>query len=170
MRVPITLFSGLFVAAALAGCGGAPSAQVAHGQKSVLPGTAPAEAYALVARQVKGCWFNPANPVLTKHVFRAEAPAGGAPGQTMIVIYDQTPDGKRGLKAYSVLFEPRSKGTSVTTQNHKLAYGLAQKLSSDVGYWIQGGANCDGPAPTATAPSRGSFGGPRPVSTPRGSY
>lgn len=162
--------------ALLAGCGGVTAtAPQSHGQTSVLTGTAPAQAYALVARQIKACWFNPTNPVLTRHIFRADAPAGGgATSQTNVVIYDKTPDGKRGLKTYSVLFEKRNKDTVVKTQNHKLPYALAQKLSADVGFWIQGGANCDGPVPVAAAPSRGSYApsSQRVASPPtrRGSY
>jgi hypothetical protein len=123
----------------------------------------------MVARQIKLCWFKPADPVLPNHVFRATVPPSGAVDpKTSIVIYDQTPEGRRGLKAYSIDFVPRGEGTVVTTQNHKLAYPLAQKLTADVGYWIQGGANCDGPTP-ATAPGPAA----RPqgrLAPPRGSF
>ncbi len=173
MRMLTTIAVTALCGALLTACGSTAPAPSNHGQTSILPGTSPAQAYAMVGRQIKACWFNPTNPVLTRHVFRADAPAGrAANAQTNIVIYDRTPDGKRGLKTYSVLFEARSKGTVVTTANHKLPYALAQKLTADVGYWIQGGANCDGPAPAAATPARGSFAPSRQrVSTPRrGSY
>lgn len=140
------------------------SAPVTHAQRAILPNTNPAQTYAMVARQVRACWFNPQDPVLTRHIFRAEAPAGrGQAGQTRIVIYERAPDGRLGLKAFTVNFEPRRKGTVVTTANHRLPSALGQKMSADVGYWVQGGPNCDGPAPAA-APARGSFVRPsRPV-------
>lgn len=170
MRILTKISAVMFCGGLLAACGGtATTSPQGHGQKSILPGTAPAQAYALVARQIKACWFNPTSPVLTNHIFRAAAPAGGAAtSQTNVVIYSKTPDGRRGLKTYSIKFEPRNKGTAVETQNHKLPYALAQKLTADVGYWIQGGANCDGPAPVASSPARGSYApSSQRVSTPR---
>lgn len=159
MRESIGFFSAAIVAGLVAGCGASSTVPSSSGQTSILPGVSPAQAYTMVARQIKACWFNPTDPVLTRHVFRAEAGAGGAQGsETNVVIYDRTPDGRRGLKAYSVAFEKRGKGTVVNTANHRLAYALGQKLTADVGYWIQGGANCDGPA-AAASPARGSYGG-----------
>jgi hypothetical protein len=108
----------------------------------------------MVGRQVRACWFNPTDPVLTKHEFRAEAGAGNDQ-QTNIVIYERARDGRLGLKAYTISFEPRGDGTLVNTSNLKLAYALGQKMTADVGYWLQGGANCDGPA-AAAGSSRGS--------------
>lgn len=159
MRKSISLVSAAVVAGLVTGCGASSGPPSSSGQTSILPGVSPAQAYTMVARQIKACWFNPTDPVLTSHVFRAEAGAGSAQAaQTNVVIYDRTPDGKRGLKAYSVAFEQRGKGTVVNTANHRLAYALGQKLTADVGYWIQGGANCDGPAASAS-PARGSYGG-----------
>ncbi len=161
MRALTSICIAVFATGSLAGCGASPTAPAASGQTSVLPGVSPAQAYTTVARQIKACWFNPTDPVLTRHVFRAEAGAGSSPNsQTNVVIYDRTPDGKRGLKAYSVSFEQRGKGTVVDTANHRLPYALGQKLTADVGYWIQGGATCDGPA-AAASPARGSFVGPQ---------
>lgn len=159
MRELLSLCSAVIAAGVLAGCGASSTVPSSSGQTSVLPGVSPAQAYTTVARQIRACWFNPTDPVLTRHVFRAEAGAGGPQvPETNVVIYDRTPDGKRGLKAYSVAFEKRGKGTVVNTANHRLPYALGQKLTADVGYWIQGGANCDGPAATAS-PARGSYGG-----------
>ncbi|MEM8745017.1 MAG: hypothetical protein AAGF14_10315, partial [Pseudomonadota bacterium] len=99
--------------------------------------------------------------VLTKHVFRGEAGAAttGA-NATRIVIYDETPDRKRGLKAFSIDFAPTRGGTRINSENHRLPYALGQKLVSDVGYWAQGGGNCDGPVRPSGGP-RGSVSGPR---------
>lgn len=167
MRPALNVSVFVLASLAVSACGGSVSTTSSHGQTSVLPGTSPVQAYTQVARQIKGCWFKPSDPVLPRHVFRAEAPADGPQaGQTVVVIYDRAPDGRLGLKAYTVSFLKRGKGTVVTTQNHKLPYALAQKLTGDVGYWVQGGVTCEGP-PGADAPTRGSFGGPQPrVSTP----
>jgi len=130
------------------------------GQQSFLPNVRPAEAYALVARQVRACWFNPADPVLTKHEFRAEAGAGGASGnETAIIIYERATGNQKGLglKAYVIRFEKRGKGTAVRAQNQRIHPVLAQKLSADIGYWIQGGQGCEGPPPSPATPPRGSF-------------
>jgi hypothetical protein len=155
LRRPIRSCLAVIAVGALAACGTsavAPGPQVAgHGQVSILPSTTPSQAYTMVARQIKACWFDPADPVLTHHVFRADAPAETG-ATTVIKIYGRTPEGRRGLKEYSIEFAPRRNGTAVTTANHKLPYALAQKLTSDVGYWIQGGANCSGPAPSGPPP------------------
>jgi len=160
-RNPAGCIAAIGLSVLLAACGGSvPAAPSTGGQRSVLPATTPVQAYSMVARQMKGCWFNPADPILTKHIFRAEAGAGGASGSdTKIVVYDRANDGRLGLKAYTVAFEPRSKGTIVTTQNLRLPSALGQKLTSDIGYWIQGGTTCDGPATADTTP-RGSIRGP----------
>lgn len=153
MRSIASHFSILLAAGLLAGCGGSslgPTA-VAHGQRSVLPGTSAPAAYTMLGRQIKACWFNPADPVLPDHIYRAEVPATGAPDpSTKIVIYTKAPDGRLGLRAYSIKLEPQGGGTAVTTENHKLDYPLAQKLTADVGYWIQGGNVCEGTAPAGT--------------------
>lgn len=152
------LLAGLGLAAAaafLGACGTAMVASPGHGERAVLPDTKPAQAYAAVARQIRRCWFDPTDPVLPGHVFRAEVPPAGAPDpRTRVVIRERTPEGEDGLRAYSIRFE-RSRGdTRVTTENHRLDYALAQALSADVGYWVQGGAGCDGPESAAAPDGR----------------
>lgn len=136
------------------------NAPVSAGPVTTVKGSTPTQLYSHMARQVRTCWLNPRDPVLTKHVFRGEAGAGGPSGaETKIVIHEQTPDLKRGLKAFSINFAPVRGGTRVEAQNHKLPYALGQKLVADVGYWAQGGPNCDGPAPAAGTALRGSISG-----------
>jgi len=147
----------------LGACGsGGGEAPVSQGPVTIVKGSNPAQLYSHIAKQVRACWLNPRNPVLTKHVFRAEAGAGGPRGSaTNIEIHEQTKDLKRGLKAFSIDFQPRRDGTQIIARNHRLPYALGQKLTSDIGYWVQGGANCDGPVPAADAELRGSVSGPR---------
>lgn len=145
----------------LGACGsGGGDAPVSQSPSMIVKGSAPAELYSHIAKQVRACWLNPADPVLTKHIFRAQAGAGGPSGSaTNIVIYEQTKDFKRGLKAFSIDFKPLRDGTQLSARNHRLSYTLAQKLNSDIGYWVQGGVSCDGPA--AGVALRGSVSGPR---------
>ncbi len=162
-----TLGAAALIAAAfvLSSCGatgsGGGGGTVSQGPTTIVKGNTPVQLYSHIARQVRGCWFNPSSPVLTKHVFRGEAGAAttGA-NATRIVVHERTPDGKRGLKAFSIDFEPVRGGTKINAQNQRLPYALGQKLVSDVGYWAQGGANCDGPVQASGGP-RGSVSGPR---------
>ena len=152
---------------ALAACGatgggGGRQTPVSQGPVTIVKGSTPVQLYSHIARQVRACWLNPRDPVLTKHVFRAEAGAGGPSGrETSIEIHEQTRDLKRGLKAFTINFTAVRDGTQIVAQNHKLTYTLGQKLAADVGYWAQGGPNCDGPARASGAVPRGSVAGPR---------
>ncbi|MGE3626323.1 MAG: hypothetical protein AB7G34_08115 [Hyphomicrobiales bacterium] len=155
----------LFFAAPLAGCGGAPSAgsggAVSQGPTTIVPDRLPIDLYTDIARNVNACWMNAARPVFTNHESRADAPATGVDrGSAKLAIYERTPDGQRGLKVFSISFEPRGRGTVINSENLKLPYPLGQKLMSDVGYWAQGGQGCDAasaPAAPGPQPRRGSL-------------
>ncbi len=136
---------------AVGGCRSTTNVPIARGPVTTVAGS-PAEVYSRVARQIRACWFKPSDPVLTKHVFRAEAAPDGS--TTNLAIHEQTPEGRRGLKAFSVAFEPRGRNTSVTAQNHRMPYALGQVLVADVGRWASGNPICDA-AQTRIAP-RGS--------------
>lgn len=157
--------AALSLAGVLGACGstGGGNAPVSKGPTTIVKGSTPAQLYSHIARQVRACWLNPVNPVLKKHVFRAEAPAGGGPrgSATKIEIHEQTDDLKRGLKAFSIDFQPRRDGTQIVAQNLRLSYVLGQKMMADVGFWAQGGANCDGPGQASESVARGSIVGPR---------
>ncbi len=142
--------------------GGSGSAPVSQGPKTTVTGTTAVQVYSHLAKQVRACWFNPSSPVLTKHVFRGEAGANTTGAKvTKIAIYDQAPDRKRGLKAFTIDIQPERNGAQIIAQNQRLPYALGQKLVADVGYWAQGGANCEGPAQASNTVSRGSVAGPR---------
>lgn len=151
--------AALAAAGVLGACGsGGGDAPVSQGPVTIVKGYNPTQLFSHISKQIRTCWLNPSDPVLTKHVFRAEAATGG---ETKIVISNQTPDKKRGLKAFSIDFKPLSDGTRIIAKNHSLKYGLAQKLNSDIGYWSQGGFSCDGPGGAPSAELRGSVSGPR---------
>lgn len=143
-------------ASLLAACRSTTGAPVARGPTSVVPSTSPTAAYSALARQIKTCWFNPADPVLSKHTFHAAAPVD-APAR--IAIHELAADGRRGLKAFTIGFEPRGAGTAISTDNLRLPYALGQRLSADVGRWLRGDGRCEGDAGAATP--RGSISGPR---------
>lgn len=164
IRTAAALGAGLMLSAcgATGSGGGGGQAPVSQGPQIIVKGSTPAQLYSHIARQVRACWFKPANPVLTRHEFHAEAGAGGRSGNvTKIEIFKRTKDAKRGLRAFTIDFRPLRDGTQILARNHKLPYALGQKLVSDVGYWAQGGPNCDGPARTAGSVPRGSIAGPR---------
>lgn len=156
-------FAGVIL---LAGCGAtgrggagavavpAGTQAVSEGPQVIVKGSTPVQLYSHIARQARGCWLNARNPALPRHEFRAEAGAGGRSGnETRIVIYEREKDGKLGLKAFTIDFVARRDGTQILARNLKLSYPLGQKFVSDVGYWAQGGANCDGPVdPAASHP------------------
>ncbi len=132
-----------------------PSAQ--HAQTTIVAGAAPTDVYTELARKVRNCWLNPADPVLTNHIFHAVANPGGT--GTNIVIHERAPDGRRGLKAYTIKFEARGRDTKVLTENQRLHYALSQKMAADVGRWVQGSTLCEiaetrGPAPIPSSTTR----------------
>ncbi len=143
----------------LGACGsGGGNAPVSQAPSMIVKGSNPTQLFSHISKQIRTCWLNPRDPVLTKHVFRAEAATGG---ETKIIISDRTPDQKRGLKAFTIDFKPLRDGTQLAATNHSLKYGLAQKLNSDLGYWAQGGVSCDGPGGAPGSELRGSVSGPR---------
>lgn len=156
----VTALAGLAVL--LAACGatgvrgtsestpGPVSVRASGGPVTIVKGRSPAQLYNHIARQVRACWFNPRDALLKGYVFHGEAGAGGRSGTaTNIEIYTQTPDGKRGLKAFSIDFVDERVSTRVVAENHKLPDALGSKFVADVGYWTQGGTNCNGPAQAA---------------------
>jgi hypothetical protein len=160
--VALAVVIALSACGATGGGGGGGQAPVSQGPVTIVKGSTPVQLYSHIARQVRTCWLNPRDPVLTKHVFRAEAGAGGPSGRaTNIEIHEQTRDSKRGLKAFTINFVAVRDGTQIVAQNHKLSYTLGQKLTADVGYWTQGGTNCNGPAQVSGTVPRGSVAGPR---------
>ena len=117
----------------LSACGsGTGNAPVSKGPVLIVKGSNPTQLFGSVSKLIRVCWLNPLDPVLIKHVFRAEAATDGV---TKIVINELTADGKRGLKAFSIDFKRLDDGTQITTQNHRLIYGLSQKLNSDLPGW-----------------------------------
>lgn len=160
---PILTVAALSCAlAACASTGGRPGgAPVDQGPTTVVRGESPEALYARIARQVKTCWLNPADPVLEDHLFHAEVPAGGRnKGAVNIAINERTKKNERGLKAFGIDLEPLANGTKIVARNHRLDYALGQKLTADVGFWAQGGTTCNPPS-AATDREDNPISGPR---------
>ena len=157
----VAVFAALGVLSACGSTSGG-NAPVSQGPTTIVKDRTPEQLYSNIARQVRGCWLDPADPVLTRHVFGAKASAG-APGggAARIEILERTSDLKPGRKAFTIDFQPRSDGTQIVAQNLRLPYTLGQKMLADVGFWAQGGANCNGPGELAASVARGSISGPR---------
>ncbi|MGI9381648.1 MAG: hypothetical protein ACR2PO_00715 [Methyloligellaceae bacterium] len=153
MRRTFIWIAAIATAAGLSACrSSTATVPVARGPVTVVSGK-PTEVYSQVARQIRGCWLKPSDPVLTKHTFHAEAAPDGS--ATNIAIHERTTDGKRGLKAFTVVFQPRdSRNTTVVAENHRLPYALGQVLVADVGRWASGDSTCA--AAISQGPSRGS--------------
>ena len=160
MRRTCILIAAIVAATGLSACrSSTATVPVARGPITVVSGK-PTQVYSQVARKIRACWLKPSDPVLTKHVFNAEATPDGS--TTNIVIHELAADGRKGLKAFSVSFEPRgSANTTVVAENHRLPYALGQVLVADVGRWASGDPTCA--LTISQGPSRGS-GAPSGVS------
>ncbi len=148
------------IAMALAACGASTTDPIAHTGSAVVIGQKPSEVYTKIARLVRMCWFKPSDPVLSKHVFHATAPADGT--KAVISIYEADNNRSRGRRAYSIEIKRRLKATQIETENRLLSYALAQKLTADVNRWSQGNEACQSYAASAPAGGRGSHSGATP--------
>lgn len=156
VRALIRLVLSVVSLGVLCGCGTATTLTAKHSQRFVLLQTPPAHIQALVARNIETCWFDHADPIFRQNRYISNASsqqATDANEDSTIVIYEVLSSAGRTAVAYKITFEPQRGGTVVTTENRSLSYALAQKLSADVGYWMQGRSDCY----DAASVPRGSF-------------
>lgn len=95
--------------------------------------------YERVARQVKSCWLNRANPVLADHKFHAEA---SPEGEASITIYRKVEGQKLGIAAFRIRITRDGSGTVVRSENVKLPEEMKPALLTDVAGWAQGREGC----------------------------
>ncbi|MGI9385979.1 MAG: hypothetical protein ACR2OX_00980 [Methyloligellaceae bacterium] len=107
----------------------------------------PISVYTDVARQVRTCWFAPGNPILKGHVFFAKTPQEKKVAEARITISTIARDGRRGLKAFTIDFVSRRKGTRVRTDNFRLPPALVVQLERDIRRWTDGETGCSNIAP-----------------------
>ena len=142
-------------ATALAACAAAPAASDLGEVSSILapespevPGR-PVEAYTRIARGLKGCWLAPTAPLgLDKrYVFAAEADPQDKGGKAFIVIYERTPAGERGLKAFAVALEPDGDNSKLGSENYRVPEPFGAQMLGDVRRWAGGESGCTPMAP-----------------------
>ncbi|MEZ5775321.1 MAG: hypothetical protein R3D33_11650 [Hyphomicrobiaceae bacterium] len=148
--LPVLAAAGLV----LAGCADAPvpgggPAEVssflplAAGAGTVRGSTA--DVYIQIARGAKGCWFGFEGPLRGTHVYAADLEPADKGGRASIVIYEATPEGQRGLKAFAVDIEPRGgegSESAVSRQNLRVPEPLGSSMVADVDRWMTGESGC----------------------------
>ncbi|MEZ5926679.1 MAG: hypothetical protein R3D57_20105 [Hyphomicrobiaceae bacterium] len=138
----------------LGGCGTAPSTDLSEVSSILEPGSpevpgSPVGAYTRIARGLKGCWLAPTAPLgyAKAYVFAAEAEPADRGGKAFIVIYERTPVGERGLKAFAVALEPDGENSKLGVENFRIAEPFGRQMLADVRRWAGGEAGCTPMAP-----------------------
>jgi hypothetical protein len=162
MRIGLAL---LAVAAILAGCGIRSPARIASSNdtsggtasgetvSSVMPArvsiaaSKPMDAYVFLGGRIKTCWFNPSDPLLPDHVYRADVSPSG--NKVQITVHEARNLGRAGETAYVIDFKPQGSGTVIASQNVKMTPEQAAKMRYDVERWKRGETNCSKDMPPA---------------------
>jgi hypothetical protein len=107
----------------------------------------PFDAYVVMGGRIKRCWFNPTDPLLPNHVYRADVSPGG--GKVKITVHQRAKLGRAGLSAYVIDFKQSGPSTVITTENRKMPPDLAAKMQYDINRWQRGQSNCNKTMPKA---------------------
>ena len=107
----------------------------------------PFDAYVVMGGRIKRCWFNPNDPLLPNHVYRADVSPGG--GKVKITVHQRAKLGRAGLSAYVVDFQQSGPSTVITTENRKMPPDLAAKMQYDINRWQRGQSDCNKTRPKA---------------------
>ena len=116
----------------------------------------PLDAYVVMGRRIKSCWFNATDPLLPNHVYRADVSPGG--GKVTITVHQRADLGRAGLSTYVIDFKQQGLATVITTENRRMPPELAAKMQYDIDRWQRGASDCNRKMPPvalapATAPS-----------------
>jgi hypothetical protein len=170
LRVMLSAFLVMALAAALTSCGGGRSASVGteelaaetaaataapettasvSSQRVALAKAKPMDAYVLMGRQIKTCWFNAEHPLLPEHVYRADVSPDGS--KVQITLHDRRNLGRAGMSTYAVDFVQEGAYTVITTQNRKMSPEIDAKLRYDINRWKMGETSCSRDMPKVTA-------------------
>jgi hypothetical protein len=140
--------------ALLAGCS-TPSSDLSEVSSILAPESPevpgkPVEAYTRIARGLKGCWLGPTAPlgIDKAYVFAAEVFPEDKGGKAFIVIYERTPEGTRGLKAFAVALEPDGENSKLGMENFRVSEPFGRQMLADVRRWAGGEAGCMPMAPS----------------------
>ena len=168
MVLPVVLL--ISMAAALSSCGGgrrsasvgseelAAEAETAaapettasvSSQRVALAKAKPMDAYVLMGRQIKSCWFNVERPLLPDHVYRADVSPDGS--KVQITLHEKRNLGRAGMSTYAVDFAQQGAYTVITTQNRKMSPEIDAKLRYDINRWKMGETTCSNDMPKVTA-------------------
>lgn len=135
-------------AAFVAGCAAQSESEVAaftfFGEAQTAPGR-PVDVYTRVARGLKSCWFSPDRPLHQGYLFAADVKPESKGGGATIVIYEETADGRRGLRAFAMSITPAA-GTEGESrygmENTRIAEPNGAVLMKDVERWAEGETGC----------------------------
>lgn len=109
----------------------------------------PVDAYLHLGGRIKSCWFNPTDPMLPDHVYRANVSPNGS--KVQISIHQKLKLGRPGLSTYLIDFRQEGPSTVVSTENRKMTPELAAKMQYDIDRWKRGEADCNKVMPVAAA-------------------
>jgi hypothetical protein len=113
----------------------------AGGPDAVLIDQKPVEAYSLLALRIKYCWLNPSSPRLPNHGFYSDLPAGEVK-EAKMVVYEKSPDGRRGSTVFKVDITAEPNGALVAAHNYRLDKALEASFKSDLARWAKGDDRC----------------------------
>jgi hypothetical protein len=112
----------------------------------------PLDAYVVMGRRIKSCWFNATDPLLPNHVYRADVSPGG--GKVTITVHQRADLGRAGLSTYVIDFKQQGLATVITTENRRMPPELAAKMQYDIDRWQRGASDCNRKMPAvASAPA-----------------
>ncbi|HXG79218.1 MAG TPA: hypothetical protein VNJ31_07780 [Methyloceanibacter sp.] len=114
-----------------------------------LASSKPVDAYVQLGGRIKTCWFNPTEPLLPDHVYRANVSPDG--NKVQITIHEKMKLGRAGLSTYAIDFRQEGSGTVVTTENRKMPPELAAKMQYDIDRWKGGETDCNKVMPPVAA-------------------
>lgn len=145
----IAAIAGMGLAALLqSGCAAQTDSDVAaftfFGSPRTAPGR-PVDVYTRVARGLKACWFTPGQPLYEGYLFAADVKPESKGGGATILIYEETLDKRRGLRAFAMSITPAvgSAGKSqFGMENSRIAEPTGARLVTDVQRWAEGETSC----------------------------
>lgn len=105
-----------------------------------LRNTKPIDAYLVLGGKIKTCWFNPIQPLLPRHMYRADVSPDG--DNAKIAVYEMTREKRPGAIAYLIVLQQEPGYTSVKTQNRKMPQDASARLRHDVERWTHGDGSC----------------------------
>jgi hypothetical protein len=109
----------------------------------------PLDAYVVMGRRIKSCWFNATDPLLPNHVYRADVSPGG--GKVQISVHQKIELGRAGATTYIIDFKRQGPATAITTENRRMPPELAAKMQYDINRSQRGASDCNRKMPAVAA-------------------